>query len=997
LEAFGLVKKICFVIVTAVGMVHSNAQPIDLPKLSFTEVAPHNFDTVTCITHAGDSSGRLFVGLQGGQIWIVQSNQVLATPFLNLAATVNVQQLCGVAFPPGFATNKHFYVSYTRNPDRAACLSRFQVTSNLNVADTSSEQALLVIPEPGSYDNHAIGQIAFGPDGFLYIGSGDGDSYPTPQNPKSLQGKLLRIDVEGGAFPYSVPANNPFVGNTNYAPEIWAMGLRNPRTLSFDRSTGHLYVGDVGFANQEINYQPVANAGGKNYGWPILDGTNIFDPPVGFTNYAGLTGPVVSYTGTSRRSVRGGYVYRGPDSPRMNGVYFFGDAITGSIWALVNAATNGQWSQISQTPYLLIDTFGEDEEGRLYLADYETAKVYEVRDSHQVFTPVFSQPGGTINTNVVTVTCATPSAIIYYTTNGVDPTELDAPIASGGTLQIHTDITYKLRAFRSDLNPSDVESAVFTLVVATPVFNMPEGLVSYGTGIAISCVTSGAQIYYTVDGTVPTTNSPLYSTPVVLGSRAILQARAYRAEWMPSDVQAASYTLADLEHTVVTTLAGGITPGFSNAIGTLARFSNPQGMCIDRVGNLYVADTGNNVIRKITPSGQATTFAGTGVAGSGLGQATNAQFTAPTSVAIDQTGNLYVADSANSNRICKIATNGIVTALAGLASIPFFEHPSFWQIETDAAGNVYVGSGKAVLRVSPDGSVAKIAGPSPLSTAQTACSGGWCPGVGLGLDASTNLYVSTGPLLYKLSPDTTLDVFAGDPTSNFGGPLPGYSDGPRLRSLFSNPQLIIWAMPIPYKDVVVDSTTNIFVSDENRIRKIAGSGWVSTMAGAVEQGYQDGLGSAAKFHGVTGLCAGTNGVVYVADSGNNCIRMISPDSFGIGIPDWWQLAHFGYIGIDPNADSDHDGESNYAEFLAGTNPNSFLRFTEISLQTNSVRLTWRGGTNVPQYLQRAPNLNGVDSWVDIFTNLTSVSLSNGVFLDSPLSNAASYYRIRVGP
>src|SRR6185369_16290424 len=158
----------------------------------------------------------------------------------------------------GYKTNGHFYVDYTRRPDGATVISRFSLTANSNLANAGSEQVVLVIPQP--YDNHNGGQLAFGPDGYLYIGMGDGGSQGDPQNrgqdPAILLGKLLRIDVERGVSPYAIPTNNPFVGNTNYAPEIWALGLRNPWRFSFDRTTGDLYIGDVGQDRyEEIDFQ----------------------------------------------------------------------------------------------------------------------------------------------------------------------------------------------------------------------------------------------------------------------------------------------------------------------------------------------------------------------------------------------------------------------------------------------------------------------------------------------------------------------------------------------------------------------------------------------------------------------------------------------------------------------------------------------------------------------------------------------------------------------
>jgi hypothetical protein len=321
--------------------------------------------------------------------------------------------------------------------------------------------------------------------------------------------------------------------------------------------------------------------------------------------------------------------------------------------------------------------------------------------------------------------------------------------------------------------------------------------------------------------------------------------------------------------------------------------------------------------------------------------------------------------------------------------------PAIWQIECDSSGNVYIGSGLAVEKMTPNGTVTTIAGNFPPANSQTECEFGFCFGVGLGIDASTNLYITTAGLVYKLMPGGSPALFAGSPTSQYGTPSPGYSDGPNLLALFGDPQLIILAIPVHYNDAVVDSATNVFVSDSTLIRKISPSNWVSTVAGTPNSGYQNGPGSVAQFNGVTGLCVDANGNIFVADAGNNCIREISPDTYGIGIPDWWQLAHFGHIGIDPNADPDHDGMSNYQEFWAGTDPldgNSFFSIKSIVITVGGyAQISWQtvsGKTYTVQYSDDLKTWNSLGG--SLVGNGSIISVS-----DTTLTQQAPHRMYRV--
>lgn len=321
----------------------------------------------TDIQNAGDDSGRLFVLEQNGKIRIVQNGQLQFEPFLDITDRVddgsNEQGLLGLAFHPDFADNGFFYVNYTKQGGDTV-IARF--TASGNTANANSEVKLLEVQQP--FPNHNGGALAFGADGYLYIGLGDGgaagDPLGTGQRLNTLLGKILRIDVNNGDL-YSIPADNPF-GN-----EIWAYGLRNPWRISFDSLTGDLWIGDVGQnVYEEINFVPAGMPGGINFGWNRYEG---------FHDYAGSAllenhwPPIFEYSHQEEIggcSVSGGYVYRG-SMPEWKGIYFFGDYCTGNVWAVLHIINGTE--EIFNTERLFqvqatITTFGVDEAGELYLA-----------------------------------------------------------------------------------------------------------------------------------------------------------------------------------------------------------------------------------------------------------------------------------------------------------------------------------------------------------------------------------------------------------------------------------------------------------------------------------------------------------------------------------------------------------------------------------------------------------------------------------------------------
>lgn len=342
-------------------------------------------DTPVGIAHAGDGSGRLFVVEKPGRVRVVQDGELVAVPFLDIADRVgssqNEQGLLGLAFHPRYAENGYFFVNYTdRQGDTV--VSRFSAGGDPARANPDSEVVLLRIDQPAG--NHNGGHLAFGPDGRLYVGTGDGggagDRYGNGQNGQTLLGAMLRLGVDGGP-PYTVPDDNPFVGNPNVRDEIWAVGLRNPWRYSFDRLTGDLYIADVGQNRyEEVNAQPAGEPGGQNYGWPIMEGLHCFpeDRPC---ERAGLTVPAWEYDHGQGCSVTGGYVYRGEEFPILTGLYLFGDYCSGRIWGLAprgGTGVDGWQAALLAQADVRLSAFGEDERGELYLVDMGRGELFKI-------------------------------------------------------------------------------------------------------------------------------------------------------------------------------------------------------------------------------------------------------------------------------------------------------------------------------------------------------------------------------------------------------------------------------------------------------------------------------------------------------------------------------------------------------------------------------------------------------------------------------------------
>ncbi len=325
-----------------------------------------------------DGSGRMFIVEHNGRIKIHDGGEgldVLPTPFLDVSDLVpcvgnswcGEKGLLGMAFHPQYATNGFFYIYYT-DTDRDGVLARYSVSADPDVADPDSAEVLLFL-DLTNPDHHFAGKLAFGPeDGYLYLSLGDNASSEDAQDPSTLLGSVVRLDVDGG-FPYAIPPDNPFAGDPSGRDEIWVYGLRNPWRATFDRMTGDLFIGDVGnTAWEEIDYLPAGDPGGANYGWPIMEGAHCRQAGCDTT---GLTTPILEYPhGGGVCSIVGGYRYRGARYPRLQGYYVYADWCNGSIWGAVPDGEGGWSSDLLASEVSAVTSFGENPEGELYIAEH---------------------------------------------------------------------------------------------------------------------------------------------------------------------------------------------------------------------------------------------------------------------------------------------------------------------------------------------------------------------------------------------------------------------------------------------------------------------------------------------------------------------------------------------------------------------------------------------------------------------------------------------------
>jgi len=361
-------------VVALAGLSACNSEPTPTGNIQVERVFPDlSFQEMTNLVQPDDTSGLIFVTEQRGVIYAFSANNSQqADIFLDITDRVNregnEEGLLGLAFDPDYQGNGYLYVYYSADNPRRSVLSRFSLDQeNTDVADPESEVIIMEIEQP--YSNHNAGQLAFGPDGYLYIGLGDGGGSGDPlgnaQNLSTVLGSILRIDVSGLSGPgdYEIPVDNPFVDTEGARAEIWAYGLRNPWRFSFDLETGRLWAGDVG---QNLWEEIDIITKGANYGWNIMEGSHCYSPSTG-CNQSGLTLPIVEYDHSQGCSVTGGYVYRADDIASLQGYYIYGDYCSGNIWALAYNGSAVTENKLLVDSGLSITSFGEDLAGNLYI------------------------------------------------------------------------------------------------------------------------------------------------------------------------------------------------------------------------------------------------------------------------------------------------------------------------------------------------------------------------------------------------------------------------------------------------------------------------------------------------------------------------------------------------------------------------------------------------------------------------------------------------------
>ena len=844
---------------------------VDWPSVEFIKrgSTPAGSEILTGAAATGDQSGRLLVASKTGKIFIWQNQEFLPAPFLDLGNLVPSHSREGgvtdVCPAPGFSANGTFYVFYTRAQDGHAIIARYQASgSDPNLADPLSGEILLEIAR--SSDLHVGGDLEFGADGFLYISSGDDERPSSSQDLTDLRGKILRIDVTSPPSPgdkYVIPGDNPYAGNgAGIRPEIWARGLRNPWRIDFDPQTAALVIADVGENDrEEINRVPPGGSG-LNFGWPLLEGTLERDVPPGF-DLSTLTPPWFEYDHSEGNAVIGGITLRG-GTDRLNGLYWFADFGTRKVRAIdpSNADPSGVSLGILESPP---SGFVRGEDGKLYILSY--AGIYEVLDTGAAQPPKLITSAGYPQTGPIEVTLSTitPGANIHYTLDGSPPDGASPSVPSGTGFTIDGISTLRARSYRADLLPSTPGIWGFYFVVGRPTVS-PAGFQGiHHSFLTATTATPGAEIRYTTDGSAPVSTSPLLGEAIRFDPVGPLRIMGFKPGYANSE-EAVGSTAPSLGNSIVSTLTGNGTSGMADGNLATARFSYPADVVWTPDNRLYIADTGNHRIRCVDlDSGLVTTLAGS-AQGLSDGAGSAARFSSPESITYDPVGDfLYVADTGN-RRIRRVSRSGAVTTIAtttrdpvdiawnhDLGKVAWSEWAAMWHLGASNTPVRFAGTGAArvgqfagSVRMVDDGmggwfalsgGLRKVAGESgAISTwigeYVSANSLGTFDGPrslarvyadshnGIARDGLGNLYYSVGQSVRKLVGGKWQVTLAGDSYAT------GFSNGPGTDARFHYPS-----------GLDAGRTGRVFLADKwnHAIRSIDQRDWDGDMIADVDE------------------------------------------------------------------------------------------------------------------------------------------------------------------
>ncbi len=544
------------------------------------------------IVNAHDGSNRLFVVEQGGTIRIISGGVVLSTPFLDIGAKLisgGERGLLGLAFDPSYSTNGFFYVYYTSQPAGEITIARYSVSGDPNVANANSEH-ILKTQTHSKASNHNGGSLVFGPDGCLYAGIGDGGGGGDPdgngQNLGTLLGKIIRISKTNGA-PCPAAPGNPFVGMSGARGEIWALGVRNPWRITFDRQTGDLFVADVGQGlHEEVDFQPPGVAG-RNYCWNHKEGKEIFNTQNTCT-IGKPTDPVIEYDHVdSNCSITGGYRYRGSQFPAVVGTYIYGDYCTGRIWGATESL--GKWTskQLLHGKFL-ISTFGEDEAGEIYVARISDTNgiIYRlVFDTSLVMSPatnvsISGPAGGTFFPSTFQYSLSSAVGSVNYSVSmsfdSGAPQWLTVTPASGTVKESSTHVKFALNAAANSLAPGTYHATI-TFTNTTNGKGTQQRTVTLVVQSHVLKVTPSANIFSSGPQGGPfSPSSFVYKLTGAAGS--VLYTISGIPDWLTASPTSGTATAAGVNVTFkVDDSALGLAPGTHQAIITFTNKTNGIG------------------------------------------------------------------------------------------------------------------------------------------------------------------------------------------------------------------------------------------------------------------------------------------------------------------------------------------------------------------------------------------------------------------------------------